>query len=122
MNLAAVYDENGNLISTDPSDADGTFSSGLPASTDVPSDWFSKALQATTDALPKLTAFLSAEKIAAVNADRAKQGLPPVSSAQYGPQVGVALSPTTERALTYGLGGIAVAIIAAKLLRRRARA
>lgn len=121
MKLAAIYDEDGNMISTDPSDADGTFSSGLPASTDVPSDWFSRALQATTDALPKVTAFLSAEKIADVNAERAKKGLPPVSSAQYGPQVGVSLSPTTERAITWGLAGIAAAIFAGKLFLRRAR-
>src|SRR5437899_4979265 len=63
-------------------------SGALPSTTTTgPADW----LGAISGALPKISAFLTAEQLAQVNIDRAKKGLPALQTSQYAPQVGVGL-------------------------------
>lgn len=49
-------------------------------------------LASLTNSLPQIIAGISAIELNWINLERAKQGLPPLSAAQYGPQISVGLS------------------------------
>src|SRR5258708_7668315 len=87
------------------------------ATSGAPSDW----LGAIAGALPKLSAFLTAEQLAQINIDRARQGKPALQTSQYAPQVGVGLDPGTAKLVMMVGLGLAGVIIVPKLLRRKSR-
>jgi hypothetical protein len=108
------YDDGaGALVGPPPSD---NIPGVLPeASNKGPSDW----LTGIAAALPKISAFLTAEQLAQVNVDRAKRGLPALQTSQYAPQVGVGLDPGTAKLVMFGGIGLAAVILVPKLLARR---
>lgn len=75
----------------------------LPGSTAQPSSFLSSLVSA----LPSVSSFLTAQQLAQVNVQRAKQGLPALQTSQYAPQVGVNVAPATMNTLL--IGAIAVA-------------
>jgi hypothetical protein len=87
----------------------------MPSTARQPSNW----LDDLTAALPKISAFVTAEQLAQINIERAKKGMPALNTSTYGPQVGVSLDPKMQKMIMYaalGLGGLVVL----KLLKRRA--
>ncbi len=87
------------------------------ASSKGPSDW----ITGIVSALPKISAFLTAEQLAQVNIDRAKKGLPALQTSQYAPQVGIGLDPGPSKLTTLISIGIAGIIIVPRLLKRGRR-
>ena len=53
----------------------------------------------------------SQRRLLAVQLDRAKQGLPPLDSGQYGLGVNVGISPETQRSLMIGAGVVGLALL-----------
>lgn len=71
-------------------------------------------LSALANAVPKALQLYNAQQIAAVNIQRAQQGLAPLNPALYGPQVGVALSPGTSSLILYGAIGLGALVLIKK--------
>jgi hypothetical protein len=75
-------------------------------------------LTSITSALPALSSFITAEQLAQVNINRAKQGLPALQTSSYAPQVGVSIAPQTMTPIMIGAAVIAGLIIFRKKRRR----
>lgn len=69
-------------------------------------------LTALAAQVPKVLQLYNAQQIAAVNVQRAQQGLMPLNPALYGPQVGVALPAGAQSGLMWiALGGAALLLL-----------
>jgi hypothetical protein len=110
------YDDGTGALVSEP--AGSGVNVNMPGTTSgQPSDW----LSAITSALPKVSAFATAEQLAQVNIDRAKQGLPALQTSQYAPQVGVGLDAQTKTFITYGGIALSALILIPKFLKRGRR-
>lgn len=70
--------------------------------------------------VPSILTGLTQYQLAQVNVERARQGLNPINTAQYGPQVGVRVGPdqATQKMIMYG-GMALLGLLAFNMMRRR---
>lgn len=74
------------------------------------------------DILKAGTAYLTFDQqrnLNTINAQRLSQGLPPISSDDYGAQVNVGLSSGTKNMLLWLGGGIAAALLVSAMMKRK---
>jgi len=79
--------------------------SGLPA-TQPAGNWWDTLAQSAQKLLPSILTYQQAKDLNDINLERARKGQPPLSPAQYAPQVNVGVAPQTQQMITYALLGL----------------
>ena len=100
----------------------GLYSSGMAglgaATTPAPQPWYAQAINAITSAVPLYFGVKQENAMVSLNLQRAAQGLPPLDTSAYAPQLNVGISPQVTSMATWVAIG-AFALVAIALLARK---
>lgn len=80
--------------------------------------WYDRIIEAGENITKAVTSAQTTRDIYKINRERAKQGLPPITSADLAPSVNVGVDPRTIRQVGIPAGLIALGFLALLYLRR----
>ena len=91
---------------------------GATTATPAPQPWYAQAINAITSAVPLYFGVKQENAMVSLNLQRAAQGLPPIDTSSYAPQVNFGVSPQITSMATWVAIG-AFALVAIALLSRK---